>query len=239
MTTDRDPRTRVVLSWLREETHENAERVLLRALDEVDTTPQRRSWWPAWRTNRMNSFTKLIAAAAAVLAVAVIGYTTLPGIGIVGPGATPPPSPSLIARGSIDERDWGPVEFEATRDGASVTGRMTIGTVEEPLSDPTLGFLVVDLQCARTTEDGLIMIGGYITDGAGGRFTTWHAGTLAGLVLKRGSPVLVKVWVGAQSIPATETTDCAAYLDASLAWDRATFPDLGWAGAGGAVELGP
>ena len=65
MTTERDPRTRIVLSWLREETHENAERVLLRALDEVDTTPQRRSWWPAWRTGRMSSFTKLSAAAAA------------------------------------------------------------------------------------------------------------------------------------------------------------------------------
>ncbi len=52
MTTERDPRTRIVLAWLREETHENAERVLLRALDEVDTTPQRRSWWPAWRANR-------------------------------------------------------------------------------------------------------------------------------------------------------------------------------------------
>ena len=44
MTTESDPRTRVVLSWLREEGHENAERVLLRALDEADTTPQRRSW---------------------------------------------------------------------------------------------------------------------------------------------------------------------------------------------------
>ena len=50
MTTERDPRTRTVLSWLREDAHENAERVLLRALDEVDTTPQRRSRWPAWRS---------------------------------------------------------------------------------------------------------------------------------------------------------------------------------------------
>lgn len=77
MTTERDPRTRIVLSWLREEAHENAEGVLLRALDEVDTTPQRRSWWPAWRTNRMNAFGKLIAAAAAVLVVAIVGYQFL------------------------------------------------------------------------------------------------------------------------------------------------------------------
>ena len=79
MTTDPDPRTRIVLSWLREDAHENAERVLLRALDEVDTTPQRRSWWPAWRPNSMNTYAKLIAAAAAVLVVAVVGYQLLPG----------------------------------------------------------------------------------------------------------------------------------------------------------------
>ena len=53
--------------------------MLLRALDEVDTTPQRRSWWPAWRSNRMNTYAKLIAAAAAVLVVAVVGYQLLPG----------------------------------------------------------------------------------------------------------------------------------------------------------------
>jgi hypothetical protein len=236
MNPEPDSRTRIVLSWLREDLHENAERVLLLALDEVDTTPQRRSWWPAWRTDRMNSLAKLIAAAAAVLAVAVIGYTTLPGLGIVGPGATPPPSPSLIARGTVVHRDWGPIEFEATREGPSLTGRMTIGSDEEPLSDP-LGFLRVDLQCARTTEDGLVMIGGYITDGAGDRFTDFRAGTFAGLVLKPGSPVLMKVWAG--NLPGTETTDCVAYLDAQLAWERATFWDIGWTGGGGAIELGP
>ena len=40
MTTERDARTRIVLSWLREDAREDAERVLLSALDEVDTTPQ-------------------------------------------------------------------------------------------------------------------------------------------------------------------------------------------------------
>ncbi len=87
MTTERDPQTRLVLSWLREDARENAERVLLRALDEVDTTPQRRSWWPAWRTNRMKTLANP-AAAAAVLAVAIVGYQFLPkGF---GPGGTSP-----------------------------------------------------------------------------------------------------------------------------------------------------
>jgi hypothetical protein len=97
MTTNHDPRTRIVLSWLREDAHENAERVLLRALDEVDTTPQRRSWWPAWRTNSMSTYAKLIAAAAAVLVVAVVGYQLLPGNGGIGsqPTIAPSPSPTL------------------------------------------------------------------------------------------------------------------------------------------------
>ena len=103
MTTERDPRTRIVLSWLREDAHENAERVLLRALDEVDTTPQRRSWWPAWRSNLMNTYAKLIAAAAAVLLVAVVGSQFLPGNGGVGgqPTIAPSPSPALLARGTF------------------------------------------------------------------------------------------------------------------------------------------
>ncbi len=94
MTADRDPRTRIVLSWLREDAHENAERVLLRALDEVDTTPQRRSRWPAWRSSRMNTYAKLIAAAAAVLVVAVVGYQFLPGDGGIGGQPTLAPSPA-------------------------------------------------------------------------------------------------------------------------------------------------
>ncbi len=79
MTIERDPRTRIVLSWLREDAHENTERMLLRALDEVDATPQRRSWRPAWRTTRMSGYAKLVAAAAMVLVVAIGGYQLLPG----------------------------------------------------------------------------------------------------------------------------------------------------------------
>jgi hypothetical protein len=94
MTTERDPRTRIVLSWLREDAHENPEHMLLRALDEVDATPQRRSWWPARRFPAMNTFAKALVATAAVVAVAVVGINLLPG-SQTGAGGTPPPaSPS-------------------------------------------------------------------------------------------------------------------------------------------------
>ena len=91
MTTERDPRARIVLSWLREDAHEDAERVLLRALDEVDATPQRRSRWPARRTLDMNFALKFGLAAAAVLVVALVGYNLLPGKGGFGtqPSARP------------------------------------------------------------------------------------------------------------------------------------------------------
>jgi Tol biopolymer transport system component len=124
MTTERDPRTHIVLSWLREETHENAERVLLRALDEVDTTPQRRSSWPAWRTNRMTTYAKLIAAAAAVLVVATVGYPFLAGqSGLDGSGPTQPtlaaPAVGLAGNGAIAVAKDGDI-FVADRPGGDL-----------------------------------------------------------------------------------------------------------------------
>jgi hypothetical protein len=94
MTTERDARTHIVLSWLREDAHENAEHVLLRALDEVDTTPQRRSWWPARRPSDMNTFAKVLIATAAVVAVAVVGINLLPGSQTGAGGSPPPASPT-------------------------------------------------------------------------------------------------------------------------------------------------
>jgi hypothetical protein len=93
MTTERDPRTRTVLSWLREDLHENAERVLLVALGEVDATPQRRSWWPAWRFQDVNTQIKVLLAVAAVAVVALVGYQLLPSnTGGVGGQRSPLPS---------------------------------------------------------------------------------------------------------------------------------------------------
>jgi len=112
MTTERDPGTRIVLSWLREDAHENAERVLLRALDVVDTTPQRRSWWPA-RRSLMPTYAKLVAAAAALVVVAVVGYNLIPRNGNGGP-VTPTPTASPIPLSSDDTA--------ALAGGAYVTG---------------------------------------------------------------------------------------------------------------------
>jgi hypothetical protein len=94
MTHEHDGQTRIVVSWLREDAHENAERVLLAALNDIDHTQQRRPWWPAWRFADMNNVAKVLVATAAVVAVAVAGINILPRTG-TGPGAVPPsPSPT-------------------------------------------------------------------------------------------------------------------------------------------------
>ena len=187
MTTDFDPRTRIVLSWLREDAHENAEQMLLRALDEVDATPQRR-FWPAWRSNRMNTFAKLIVAAAAVLVVAFAGFQLLPRNGGVGaePIVTPSPSPSLLARGNFTAQGIA-AELDATGSGADVAGTMS-------LSESGKGSATVDLECARTTADGLIEIGGLITDSTyDPNDQDWHGGFPEGervaIIFQPGSPV--------------------------------------------------
>jgi hypothetical protein len=88
--------TRIVRSWLRTDEHESADRVLDDVLALLDTTPQRRSWWPARRISEMNTFAKLAIGAAAVVFVAVVGISLLPASGGVGgvPAISPSPAPS-------------------------------------------------------------------------------------------------------------------------------------------------
>ena len=94
MPTDRDT-TRIVRSWLEEGATVLPDRVLDAVLDQVPATPQRRSWGPVRRLPDMNSVMKLVVAAAAVVVVAVVGFTFLPGTGSVGgPATSPSPSPA-------------------------------------------------------------------------------------------------------------------------------------------------
>jgi hypothetical protein len=95
MSTDRDT-SRIVRSWLHEDGHENADRVLDIVLDQIDTTPQRRvSWWPVRRPMTMNSTLRYGAAAAVVALAALVGFTLLNNQ--VGNNPTPTPSPSDAA----------------------------------------------------------------------------------------------------------------------------------------------
>ena len=235
MTTDRDPRTRIVLSWLREEAHENPEHMLLRALDEVDATPQRRSW-PAWRSNRMNTYAKLIVAAAAVLLVAVVGYQFLPRSGGVGgePTIAPSPSPSLLARGNFTAQGI-TAELDATGSGADVAGTMALSQAG------TSNSATVDLECARTTAEGLIEIGGLLTESAWDpNAQDWNDGFPTGqrvaVTFEPGSPVKA-IWF--VTFPDDGVESCAALFENMDSGDEILPGQPGLDPISGTVEFGP
>jgi hypothetical protein len=225
MTTEHDPRTRIVLSWLREDAHENPERMLLRALDEVDATPQRRSW-PAWRSNRMSTYAKLIAAAAAVVLVAVVGYQFLPSSGGVGgePTIEPSPTPTVLARG--DFTSHGVVaQIDATGSGADVDGTMTVSDSGQNAT--------VDLECTRTTDDGLIEIGGLVTESTFDDF--FPQNRRVAVIFQPGSPVKA-VWRIALVAEPVEPS-CQALFE-TMDKPGADDPRPGLEPIDGSVELG-
>ena len=92
MTAERDT-TRIVRSWLHEDEHESAERVLLTVLDRLDTTPQRRAIWPVWRATHVNLYAKLGVGLVAALVVVFVGLRLLP-TSSFGPGG-PTPTPTV------------------------------------------------------------------------------------------------------------------------------------------------
>lgn len=75
-TSDRDV-SRAIRSWLHEDRHEDASRVSGTVLDRVETTPQRRAGWPAWRTPTMNRFLTFGFGAAVVLIAMLLGWRAL------------------------------------------------------------------------------------------------------------------------------------------------------------------
>lgn len=141
MSTDRDVTTGIVRSWLHEDGHEDADRILNLVLDEIDTTPQRSASWLARRFLIMNSNALRIGiAAAAVIVLVFVAMKFLPASGGVGgpPEATAsPPSSPLPVLGS----------------GVSVTpGRYRV--------DPTLPVVVtVDVPAGWGTNGGWVVMG--------------------------------------------------------------------------------
>jgi hypothetical protein len=95
VSTNRDV-DRIVRSWLNEDRHEDADRVLNTVLDQLETTPQRRSWWLARRFPAMNSATRIGLAAAAVVVVVFLGYQFLSGPNVGGPSPVETPTPSPV-----------------------------------------------------------------------------------------------------------------------------------------------
>lgn len=91
MNTRRDP-DRLIHAFLMEGQTELADQVYDAVRGHIETTRQRVVIGP-WRTNRMYSYAKLIAAAAATLVVAIGGYQLL-GVGL-GPDGSRPTQPTV------------------------------------------------------------------------------------------------------------------------------------------------
>jgi hypothetical protein len=105
----------VVRSWLREDEHQDADRVLFSVLELLDTTPQRHASWLARRIFPMRHETLRYGLAAAVfVAAAVLGIRALaPASGTptpsTTPSATPTPDPSSRAIALNDTDDPQPL----------------------------------------------------------------------------------------------------------------------------------
>jgi hypothetical protein len=153
MSADRDT-TRIVRSWLRTDEHESADRVLDNVLALLETTPQRRSLWPARRIADMQTFAKLAIGAAALVVVAVVGISFLPGTGGVGgPGVSASPIPSPSATAMAGESPAPTIIFPPA--GPLAAGRHTLtedGTVFS-IQVPD-GWSSSGLNCSGCTTDG-------------------------------------------------------------------------------------
>jgi hypothetical protein len=98
MSTENDV-ARSLRSWLRENRHEDADRVLDAVFDQVPATPQRRAGWLARRFSVLNNnVVRFGIAAAAVILVAIVGISLLPRAGVGEPDASPSPSASVADR---------------------------------------------------------------------------------------------------------------------------------------------
>jgi hypothetical protein len=222
MTTSRDP-DRLIHAFLEEGEEQLNDGVYDAVRAAIEHKPQRAFIGP-WRISSMNKFLAIAAAAAAVLVVAVIGSQVLGPHGNKGgrddATATPQPTSSTagavtLASGSftVPLGEFGEaVDIEVVRTGDAVSGTMEI-------SNPAgaEGAYSVDVQCARTTEDGFLLIGGAVTGSTYEEFI--KDGAYVVIVLAPGTPVRM-LWAAdvltADEVPAPAAS-CSAYIDTLVA----------------------
>lgn len=142
MKTERET-TRIVRSWLEVGADRLPDRVLDSVLEQLPQHRQRHRplWWPG-RFSPMNPYAKMAIAAAAVLVVAVLGYSFLPRTPSsgVGPTTSPSPSPSPSAspmafyEGSLAAGTYTTTPFSAA-DALGVCVPEALGCTESPADD--------------------------------------------------------------------------------------------------------
>jgi hypothetical protein len=224
-----------VSKWLEESAPAGLpERVLNATFERTRKTRQHAGWRAFLGRPEMLRFAAALGSAAVLVVVAAVAvnfFVNQPGFGgPPPPSPSPSPSPVLLARGNfVPARDWGTVELEATRAGSDVSGSMTMTRGE--------GGFTADLQCSLATEDGFLIIGGYVTPESGSHL--WPTDTLVALVLKRGAPVQGQIWIQ-NTLPLSRADNCADFLDEQMRSHRRFADEDFWLDPiEGTVEFGP
>ena len=114
MSTENDV-ARSLGSWLKENRHEDANRVLDVVFDQIPATPQRRAGWLARRFFEMNRFARFATVAFAVLAIAIVGFALARGTNVGSPTSTavPTPTPPLLNTVPVGDLAAGTYQIDA------------------------------------------------------------------------------------------------------------------------------
>ena len=141
------------------------------------------------------SFAATLVVGAMLAGCSSSSQTTTP-----SPAASPTapsPSPTLLASGNFTSKGAA-VELNATGGGSAVAGVLTV--------DDDGPRFTVDLECARTADGGLLMIGGDVTDST---HSFAPEGTRVLIIFRRGSPVQA----GFHFETDPPAASCAAFLE--------------------------
>jgi len=206
---------------------------------------RQRTFIGPWRTPIMNRFLAIGATAVAVLVVVVIGSQLLGSPTNVGGGddETPTPQPTsptsagvTLASGSFSAPlgEFGEAfNIEAVGAGDDVSGTMEI-------SNPAgaEGAYSVDVQCARTTDAGFLLIGGEVTESTYNEFI--EDGAYVVIALAPGTPVRM-LWavdvLATDEVPAPAES-CSAFVESLLSDPVFDKVDVDGRPIVGDVELG-
>lgn len=204
---------RAVRLWVAEGSDQLPDPALDAALDRIATTKQRHAGWLARRINPMNgNALKFGAAAVAIIAAAILGVRFLSGA--VGGPSDPTPSPTpvavTLASGSFTASlgEFGEAfDIEATKAGDDVSG-----TLDVSFPSGADGAYSVDLQCARTTDVGNLIIAGEVSESASEFIVE---GVYVAMLLAPGTPAGTLWWADVlpfDEVPAPAES-CSGFLD--------------------------
>jgi hypothetical protein len=135
----------------------------------------------------------------------------------------PTPKAATLAVGNFTSHGVA-TELDARGSGADVTGTMTV-------SDSGLRATVA-LECARTAEGGLILIGGLVTDSTFD--DNFPQDRRVAVIFQRGDPVKAVWWVALAADPPVAT--CQALVEDVIDLQEVS---AGLEPIAGSVELGP